>query len=194
MKFWDPVEVRHGRESYFIVIHFISKQKKYSAKSKNRKYRLDWFRALQDLCIHNAIKWKFHKKAFSIEMFFCLFCNVRGSKPTCTRTQNRDKERNSLIKLKALRFTYILGPDTGFTCWYDHLPESTVCLALYLPIKKSTRDSVYCWKLLQINDWLLTLWFEKSRLREWFKRHKLDTYIHVLSCLEMIAKYISRKF
>jgi hypothetical protein len=42
------------------------------------------------------IKRKFHKNTFFIEIFFCLFCNFRGSKSTRTPTQNREKQRNSL--------------------------------------------------------------------------------------------------
>jgi preprotein translocase subunit YajC len=34
---------------------------------------------------------------FLIEIFFCLFYKFRGSKPPRTRTQNREKQRNSLI-------------------------------------------------------------------------------------------------
>jgi hypothetical protein len=29
---------------------------------------------------------------YSIDIFFYLFCSFRGSKPTCTRTQNRKKK------------------------------------------------------------------------------------------------------
>jgi hypothetical protein len=32
---------------------------------------------------------------YFVEIFFCLFCNFHGSKPTRTRTQNREKQRNS---------------------------------------------------------------------------------------------------
>jgi hypothetical protein len=42
-----------------------------------------------------TIKRKFHKKMSFIEIFFC--CNFRGSKPARTRTQNREKQRNSLM-------------------------------------------------------------------------------------------------
>jgi hypothetical protein len=52
------------------------------------------------------IKRKFHKKTFFIEIFFCLFCNFRGSKPTGTWMQNREKERNGLTG-----FLYVDGGD-----------------------------------------------------------------------------------
>jgi hypothetical protein len=38
----------------------------------------------------------FIKRRF-LEISFCLFCNFRGSKPSRTQTQNREKQRNSLI-------------------------------------------------------------------------------------------------
>jgi hypothetical protein len=39
----------------------------------------------------------FIKKRF-IKIFFCLFSNFCGSKPTRTQTQNREKQRNGLIR------------------------------------------------------------------------------------------------
>jgi hypothetical protein len=36
------------------------------------------------------------KKMYFVKIFFCLFCNFRGSKPTRTRTQNREKQRSGL--------------------------------------------------------------------------------------------------
>jgi hypothetical protein len=37
------------------------------------------------------------KKCILWKIFFCLFCNFCGSKPTRTRTQNREKQRSGLI-------------------------------------------------------------------------------------------------
>jgi hypothetical protein len=50
------------------------------------------------LYIHNTIIWKFFEKMFSTNILFFLFCNFYVSKPTSTRTQNREKQRNSLRK------------------------------------------------------------------------------------------------
>jgi hypothetical protein len=36
------------------------------------------------------------------DIFFCLFCNFLGSKPTRTRTQNIEKQRNGLTKRNKL--------------------------------------------------------------------------------------------
>jgi hypothetical protein len=38
-------------------------------------------------------------KEVFIEIFFCLFCNFCGSKPLCTRTQNRKKPHRNSLKL-----------------------------------------------------------------------------------------------
>jgi hypothetical protein len=50
----------------------------------------------------------------TVEIFSCLFCNLRGSKPTCCRTliQNREKQRNSLTVLSPHSFSvFQLDPD-----------------------------------------------------------------------------------
>jgi hypothetical protein len=36
---------------------------------------------------------------YFVKIFFCLFCKFRGSKPTRTRTQNREKQRSGLSSI-----------------------------------------------------------------------------------------------
>jgi hypothetical protein len=76
-------------------------------------------RALQDLCNYNTIERKFHKKMLFIENFLCLFCNFRGSKPTRTRTQNTEKQRNGLIMKNKIRTAQHVAPMLAFLIvWY----------------------------------------------------------------------------
>jgi hypothetical protein len=46
---------------------------------------------------------------YFVDIFFCLFCNFRGSKPTCTRTrtQTREKQRNGLSIIFAYIYKHI---------------------------------------------------------------------------------------
>jgi hypothetical protein len=67
-------------------------EKKQECKIENND-KINW-EHYKNFCIRDTIKIKFHKKRVFIEIFLCLFCNFRGSKPTRTRTQNREKQRN----------------------------------------------------------------------------------------------------
>jgi hypothetical protein len=73
----------YGHETTKIwSISFINKGNTQEKMSK------EYFRTLQDHCIHN-----FKKEMYSVDIFLCLFCNCRGSKPTCTRTKKQRKTK-----------------------------------------------------------------------------------------------------
>jgi hypothetical protein len=59
--------------------------------------------------LHGRIKWKFYEKMYFVKIFFCLFCNFRGSKITRTRTQNREKQSGLMVKNKDMGQSVSLG-------------------------------------------------------------------------------------
>jgi hypothetical protein len=124
------------------LIYFIYQQRKYSRKTRNKIIK----RTLQDLCIHNTIwKWKFHEKMYFVDIFFCLFCNFHGSKPTRTRTENREKQRNGL--------------STFFATW---IVFSNICDLSPKMVNYNIMRNLYC-IIKTWQDSLLTLYSKPNR-------------------------------